>query len=107
MDRIEELAETLATRHPLATMLTQLRPGRADLTTPAHFEPPPIPVSVTLGPDAVREAGLAHVRQAPGIPATEFGSTRRPALHYTLGNGTDPAAWKQLRTLNEHLKTNT
>lgn len=41
MDALPDLAESLATGHNLATMISQLRTARADLTTPAHHEPPP------------------------------------------------------------------
>ncbi|MER7170350.1 DUF6177 family protein [Streptomyces mesophilus] len=104
LDKLPELAEALATRHHLATMLTHVRTGRFDLTAPAHFEPPAIPVSLTLGSDAVRDIGLAQARQAPAT-SVEFGPARQPALHYTLGDGTDPAAWHALQRLDQHVKS--
>jgi hypothetical protein len=105
IELLPELAETLATRHNLATMISELRAARADLTTPAHFEPPPIPVSLTLGPDVVAEIGISHARNAlPTNAPTRLGPAARPALQYTLGDGSDPAAWQDLRHINEHLK---
>lgn len=86
-------------------MISELRAARADLTTPAHYEPPPIPISLTLGPDTVVELGITHVRNAlPDHTPTQLGPATRPALHYPLGDGTDPAAWQRLRHINEHLK---
>ncbi|GEC09778.1 hypothetical protein SSP24_74330 [Streptomyces spinoverrucosus] len=98
---LPELAETLATRHRLTSMLTHLRLARADLTTPPHHEPPPIPVSFTLGPDAVQSLGHTVAESAPGIRPRRLGATARPALHYPLGDGADPAAWQLLKRLNE------
>ncbi|MEV5984002.1 DUF6177 family protein [Streptomyces sp. NPDC052051] len=105
IDLLPELAESLAAKHNLATMISELRAARADVTTPAHHEPPPLPVSLTLGPDTVAELGLSHARDAlPDNTPTRLGPTAHPALHYSLGNGTDPTAWRRLHRINEHLK---
>ncbi|MFF8416471.1 DUF6177 family protein [Streptomyces sp. NPDC015680] len=104
VDAMPELAESLAARHNLATMIAQLRTARADLTAPAHHERPPVPISFTLGPDAVADLGLDHARRALTDTApVRFGPASRPALHHTLGDGTDPAAWQRLRQINDHL----
>jgi hypothetical protein len=104
LDLLPGLAEELVTGHGLATMITELRAARADLTTPAHFEPPPIPVSLTLGPDAVADLGLERARSAlSGLAPAELGPAARPGLHCVLGDGTDPAAWQRLKLVNEQL----
>ncbi|MEE1808563.1 DUF6177 family protein [Streptomyces sp. BE133] len=104
VDALPELAETLATGHNLATMITQLRTARADLTTPAHYEPPPVPVGLTLGPDAVADRGLDQDRGVfDGIAPARLGPATRPALHYALGDGTDLAAWQRLQRINDRL----
>ncbi|MFE2929262.1 DUF6177 family protein [Streptomyces sp. NPDC059278] len=104
VDAMPELAGSLAARHNLATMIGQLRTARADLTTPAHHEPPPVPFSFTLGPDAVADLGLDHAGRAlADTSPVRIGPATRPALHYTLGDGTDPAAWQRLRQINGHL----
>ncbi|MEV7954176.1 DUF6177 family protein [Streptomyces sp. NPDC087532] len=104
VDALPELAEALTARHNLATMVTQLRTARADLTTPAHYEPPPVPLSFTLGPDAVADLGLDHARKAlTNAAPAQLGPATRPALHYTLGDGTDPAAWQHLRHIHDHV----
>ncbi|MFJ5718563.1 DUF6177 family protein [Streptomyces sp. NPDC093149] len=102
---LPELAASLATGHDLATMVTQLRTARADLTTPAHYEPPPVPLSLTLGPDAVADRGLDQGHRVfDGITATRLGpAAGRPALHCALGDGTDLAAWQRLQRINDHL----
>ncbi|MGX6742238.1 DUF6177 family protein [Streptomyces peucetius] len=104
LDALPELAETLATRHNLASMLTQLRPARTDLTTPPHHEPPPVPLSFTLGPDAIRTIGRTHAEAIHQPRPTRLGPAARPALHYALGDATDPTAWRHLQRLNEHLR---
>ncbi|MCX5341816.1 DUF6177 family protein [Streptomyces atratus] len=101
VDALPELAESLATGHNLATMISQLRAARTDLTTPAHHEPPPVPLSFTLGPDAV--ADLGHDGAPRVFAPVRLGPAARPALHYTLGDGTDPAAWQRLRQINDHV----
>ncbi|SPE56236.1 hypothetical protein SNS2_2971 [Streptomyces netropsis] len=104
VNALPELAKSLATRHNLASMITELRAGRADLTTPAHYEPPSVPLSLTLGPDAVADLGLHHARSAPVDAAlTQIGPGSRPAMYYAFGDGKDPAAWRSLQQLNEHL----
>ncbi|MDK0521211.1 DUF6177 family protein [Streptomyces sp. ML-6] len=104
-DTLAELAEALSARHNLATMIGQLRTARADLAVPAHHEPPPVPLTFTLGPDAVTELGLDHARRALCDAApSRLGPATRPALHYTLGDGTDPAtAWQRLRQINDYV----
>ncbi|MBT2492707.1 hypothetical protein J7E96_30195 [Streptomyces sp. ISL-96] len=105
LDNLPVLAETLATRHNLTSMLTHLRPARADLTTPPHHEPPPVPLSFTLGADAVRAVGRTHAETFQHPRPTRLGPATRSALHYTLGNGTDPTAWQRLQDLNNHLQS--
>lgn len=77
-----ELATSLAARHNPVTLISELRAARADLTTPAHYETPPIPVSLTLGPDAVAELGISPARNVLPVSAPTH-----------LG----PAAWQHLQ----------
>ncbi|MFP1628984.1 DUF6177 family protein [Streptomyces sp. 5K101] len=105
LDALPTLAESLATRHNLTSMLTYLRPARADLTTPPHHEPPPVPLSFTLGPDAAHATGHTHAESVQHPRPTRLGPAARPALHYTLGEGTDPIAWQHLHHLNSRLKS--
>ncbi|MEU4998740.1 DUF6177 family protein [Streptomyces sp. NPDC021622] len=105
LDSIATLAETLATEHGLTSMLTTLRTARRDLTVPPRFEAPPIPLSFTLGADAVNEIGRTHAQHPQaGARAAQLGPAARPALHYTLGDGTDPNSWTTLQQLTQHLK---
>lgn len=106
LDLLPHLAEELATTHNLATMITELRAARADLTAPAHYEPPPLPVSVTLGPDASADLGPDPLRTTVTTTApTRLGPATRPALHYPLGNGTDPSARQRLKQINDLLNS--
>ncbi len=59
---LSELTEALVAKHHLATMISELRAARPVLTSPAHYELPPIPVSFSLGPDAVAEFGISRAR---------------------------------------------
>ncbi|MEV8015303.1 DUF6177 family protein [Streptomyces sp. NPDC086554] len=105
LDAITPLAETLATEHGLTSMLTTLRTARRDLTVPPRFEAPPIPLSFTLGEDAVNDIGLTHAQHPQGgLRPSQLGPTARPTLHYILGDGTDPNSWATLQQLAEHLK---
>ncbi|MGB8945900.1 MAG: DUF6177 family protein [Streptomyces sp.] len=102
---ITELAETLATEHGLTSMLATLRTARRDLTVPPGFEAPPMPLSFTLGAEAVSEIGLTHAQRPPGdLRPARLGVTARPSLHYVLGDGTDPNSWTTLQQLTQHLK---
>ncbi|WP_405644109.1 DUF6177 family protein [Streptomyces uncialis] len=104
VETLAEVAGTLARRHDLATMVTELRAGRTDLTTPARWEPPPVPCSVTLGPAAVAAAGAARLRRAlPDVVPDPLGPPRAPALHYPLGDTAPAEAWRRLGRLRDVL----
>ncbi|MFE7276730.1 DUF6177 family protein [Streptomyces sp. NPDC057623] len=101
LDAIEKLATELDAQHNLATLLTALRTARRDLTAPARLEYPPIPVAFTLGSDKARTIGRAHASHPPHGPMpVRLGR----ALHYALGDGTDPKAWTTFQHLTQHLK---
>ncbi|MFD5073213.1 DUF6177 family protein [Streptomyces sp. NPDC058371] len=105
LDTIEPLAELLCAEHGLTSMLTSLRTARRDLTTPPHFETPPIPVSFTLGPEPVRDIGLDQaLRPLRNLSPARLGPPSEPALHYPLGDGTDPHTWNTFQQLTQHLK---
>ncbi|MEU0817196.1 DUF6177 family protein [Streptomyces mirabilis] len=105
LDSIEPLAEVLCAEHGLTTMLTSLRSARRDLTIPPHFEVPPVPVSFTLGREAVRDIDLDQALRPPlNFSPTQLGPTAQLAVHYPLGDGTDPHAWSTLQQLTQHLK---
>ncbi|MEU5344717.1 DUF6177 family protein [Streptomyces sp. NPDC020766] len=104
-DAIEPLAATLTAQHGLTTMLTSLRAARRDLTVPPHFEAPPTPVSFTLGTGEIKNIGLAHALRPPlNLTPVQLGPAAEPALHYPLGDGTDPRTWNTLRQLTDHFK---
>ncbi|MEV5592892.1 DUF6177 family protein [Streptomyces sp. NPDC052496] len=103
LETMPELAETLATRHNLTSMLTHLRCARRDLTIPPHREASPPPLSFTLGPDAVHSIGRTTAESAPAVRPVPLGRAVRPALHYSFGDGADPTAWQRLKQLTDHL----
>ncbi|MFC8712112.1 DUF6177 family protein [Streptomyces sp. NPDC057197] len=105
LDHLPHLAEELAIQHHLATMVTEVRAARPDLTVPAHYEPPALPVSLTFGPGAIADTGPSRVEETlPDTPVVRLGPAARPTLHCTLGDGTDPAAWRRLRHAMAHLR---
>ncbi|MFD8612944.1 DUF6177 family protein [Streptomyces sp. NPDC059631] len=105
LDHLPHLAEELAIQHHLATMVTEVRAARPDLTVPAHYEPPALPVPLTFGPGAIADTGPSRVEEAlPDTPVVRLGPAARPTLHCTLGDGTDPAAWRRLRHAMAHLR---
>ncbi|MFC5722004.1 DUF6177 family protein [Streptomyces gamaensis] len=105
LDAVEPLARTLVAGHHLATMLVTLRRARRDLTVPAHFEAPPIPVAFTLGADDVRAVGVERATRTPvEVRPVRLGAAGAPAVHYPLGEGTDAAVWGDFQRLMEHLR---
>ncbi|MFZ3560807.1 DUF6177 family protein [Streptomyces sp. BH055] len=101
---IEALATELDADHGLVSLLTAIREARHDLTIPPQFQPPSIPVTLTLGATEIQNIGLAHAEHPPmsAVPA-RLGPQPRPTLHYRLGDGTEPQAWATLQGLTQHL----
>jgi hypothetical protein len=105
LEKIEPLAEALVAEHGLATLLTSVRRSPRALTTAPRLEAPPVPVAFTLGAQDVRGIGLTHARRPPiDVRAVELGPASAPALHYPLGDGSDPGSWTRLHTLATHLR---
>ncbi|MFB7931976.1 DUF6177 family protein [Streptomyces sp. NPDC056039] len=105
LDTIEELATALDAEHRLVTLLTSLRAARRDLTVPPAFEAPPIPVAFTLGGGEAEIIGRARATHPPDGPLpARLGPGSEPALHYALGDGTDPHTWSVFQRLVRHLK---
>ena len=99
LQAIEALATELDAEHGLVTLPTALRAARRDLTVPAQLEPPPTPVTFTLGHTEARRTGRPPLVPAP----TLLGARSTPAHHYPLGDGTDPQSWSTFRLLTQHL----
>jgi hypothetical protein len=105
LDAVQGLAETLVGEHGLVTMLVSVRRAGRDLVTPPRLEAPPVPFAFTLGPDDVRAIGLDHAGRPPvALRPVRLGAPSRPALHYPLGDGSDPQSWTTLQQLTRHLK---
>ncbi|MEU2022614.1 DUF6177 family protein [Streptomyces sp. NPDC016469] len=103
LDLVPDLAASLCTGHGLASMVVQLRSARADLSTPARYQPPSAPVSFTLGPDAVAGLDLMGTALAGTVPM-RLGPAAGPGLHYALGDGCDPSGWERLREMQVRLR---
>ncbi|MCX4772468.1 MULTISPECIES: DUF6177 family protein [unclassified Streptomyces] len=105
-DALPALAEALATRHPLQSMLVQLRKARRDMAVPAHFEGPGVPLAFVLGAEEVRTLPGDRARRTP-LPEAPLplGPKTRPALYYPLpGDPSDLSGWQDFERLMRHLK---
>ncbi|TVL90448.1 DUF6177 family protein [Streptomyces sp. SAJ15] len=105
LDELPTLTDRLIREDRLVSMLAQVRSARRDLTAPAHFEPPPIPVAFALGPEDAHDIGPTHARHTP-LPTRpiELGPPARPGFYYQLGDGTSGTAWTALEQLVRHLR---
>ncbi|MEV6682624.1 DUF6177 family protein [Streptomyces erythrochromogenes] len=93
LEALPGLAEELVTRYGLKTMLCQLREARRDLSTPPHYEHPPLPYAFVLGPAEVQEAGRDTASRAPLKAApVQLGPKARPGFYYALGDAETPRA---------------
>ncbi|WP_326605042.1 DUF6177 family protein [Streptomyces sp. NBC_01799] len=106
MDALPRVAEILATRHHLQSMLIQLRKARRDLAVPPRFEGPGVPVAFVLGAEEVREMPGDRARRTPlSEPPVQLGPKTRPALYYPLpGDPSDLSGWQDFERLMRHLK---
>ncbi|SDK63619.1 DUF6177 family protein [Streptomyces indicus] len=106
LDALPALAETLATRHRLQSLLVQIRKARRDLAVPPHFEAPAVPAGFALGADEVRAMPGDRARRTPlGTAPVELGPKTRPALYYPLpGDPSDLTGWTDFEKLMRHLK---
>ncbi|QKV94094.1 hypothetical protein HUT19_21960 [Streptomyces sp. NA02950] len=103
---LPRVAEILATRHHLQSMLLQLRKARRDLMVPPRFEGPGVPLAFVLGAEEVRELPGDRARRTPlAEPPLQLGPTTRPALYYPLpGDPADLSGWHDFERLMRHLK---
>jgi hypothetical protein len=93
--RIDDALRHLAsTTMPLVALLLA-RPARRDLLVPPFLPPPPVPLTLLIGPPAVRSFDLdpAEMRERHG--AESVGRPRVPGLLFDLGP-TEPRAWVRL-----------
>ncbi|NJQ03895.1 DUF6177 family protein [Streptomyces zingiberis] len=105
LDALAGLAEELAARHHLVTLLAQVQTGGRDLHVPARLHAPPVPVAFALGAAEVREIGAGHARRPPlSLSPVELGPDGRHGLHYPLGDGSTADGWTRLDLLMRHLR---
>ncbi|GGV93605.1 hypothetical protein GCM10015535_56900 [Streptomyces gelaticus] len=106
LEALPRVAEVLATRHHLQSMLVQLRKARRDLAVPPRFEGPGVPVAFVLGAEEVREMPGDRARRTPlSEPPVQLGPRSRPALYYPLpGDPSDLSGWQDFERLMRHLK---
>jgi Family of unknown function (DUF6177) len=105
LDGLPDLAGSLVTGYRLSSALVQLRQGRRDLSAPATFEPPAVPVGFALGAAQVREIGLTFARRPPlPVPPVQLGTAANPGLYYPLGDGTAAEGWTAFEALMRHLR---
>ncbi|MFI0780610.1 DUF6177 family protein [Streptomyces sp. NPDC021212] len=106
LDALRGTAEALVTRHPLQSMLVQLRKARRDLLVPPRFEGPGVPLAFVLGAEEVRTVPGDRARLTPLAEApVKLGPKARPAYYYPLpGDPSDLAGWADFERLMRHLK---
>ncbi|WP_432015086.1 DUF6177 family protein [Streptomyces cucumeris] len=106
LEALPRVAEILATRHHLQSMLLQFRKARRDLMVPPRFEGPGVPLAFVLGPEEVRELPGDRARRTPlADPPLLLGPAARPALYYPLpGDPGDLSGWQDFERLMRHLK---
>ncbi|NEA44111.1 DUF6177 family protein, partial [Streptomyces sp. SID11385] len=77
----------------LLSLLASYRTGRPDLTVPARFEAPPVPLRLVVPEDSARDGA--------GSPASvRLGTGAGAARLYRLGDGSDAVtAWRALERL--------
>ncbi|MGD3111551.1 DUF6177 family protein [Streptomyces sp. YGL11-2] len=103
---LPKVAELLATRHRLQSMLVQLRKARRDLAVPPRFEGPGVPVAFVLGAEEVRQMPDDRARRTPlSQQPVSLGPKSRPAMYYPLpGDPSDLSGWQDFERLMRHLK---
>ncbi|GGX36406.1 DUF6177 family protein [Streptomyces noursei] len=106
VDALPKVAELLATRHRLQSMLVQLRKARRDLAVPPRFEGPGVPVAFVLGAEEVHQMPDDRARRTPlSQPPVPLGPKTRPAMYYPLpGDPSDLSGWQDFERLMRHLK---
>ncbi|MGW0668214.1 DUF6177 family protein [Streptomyces sp. NPDC002746] len=106
VEALPALAEALATRHHLQSMLVQLRKARRDIAVPPRFEGPGVPLAFVLGAEEVRTLPGDRARRTPLPDApVPLGPKTRPALYYPLpGDPSDLSGWLDFERLMRHLK---
>ncbi|MEV3856990.1 DUF6177 family protein [Streptomyces sp. NPDC050095] len=105
VQEIGTLATELDADHGLASLLASVRTARGDLTVPPYFEPPPLPLTLTLGHVETRTINRDLAEHPPGIdPPITLGPPSEPVLHYRISDGNDPQGWETLQRLTRHLQ---
>jgi hypothetical protein len=102
-DAVGRVAEELATREPLVSLLAQVCPGQDDTIWAPRLAGLPVPVGLAVGPDEVARLGLDHALAAPVPVAHPLGDPSRPAVWFHLGDGTTPAGWDRLTAVLRHV----
>ncbi|MEU5883497.1 DUF6177 family protein [Spirillospora sp. NPDC047279] len=96
LEDLPSLVGDLGGRHPITSLLAQVRPGRADLTVEPRWTGTPSPI------------GLAITGTHPaldGIRSGRVGSPPTPMTWFNLGDGRSPDGWHHYQRLLEHLKS--
>ncbi|MFC5184013.1 DUF6177 family protein [Actinomadura harenae] len=93
---LPQLVGAIAADRPVASLLVQLTPGRADLTTEPRW-------TGTASPVALAVAGAVSSPQ--GIPGQQVGPPRAPMTLFPLGDGRSAEGWQRHRRLLQHLQT--
>ncbi len=96
LQHLPTLVGALAADQPIASLVVQLTPGRADLTTEPRWTGAPAPVALAV-------AGT--VAGPNGIPGQQVGPPRAPLTFFPLGDGRSPDGWQRHSALMQHLQS--
>jgi Family of unknown function (DUF6177) len=102
-DALPAVAEELAAREPLVSLLAQSCPGRTDTTWAPRISGLPVPVGMAVGPGEIARLGLDHALAAPVPVAHPLGDPTRPGVWFHLGDGTTPTGWDRLSAVLQHV----
>jgi hypothetical protein len=101
---LPDIAGALAAEFQVVSMFAQMRSGRGDLTSPAHWEGLPAPVGMVVGPEGVNDAGLDRALNPPGGVARQLPSPAGPTVWYTLGDGRSSDGWTLFEKIMRHMR---
>lgn len=104
LEDLPNLVAAISAQYHVVSMFVQLRPGGADLHSPARWEGLPMPVGMVVGPDGVGNVGLDRALNPPGGTAHALDSPFGPTVWYRLGDGRSSDGWQLFERIMRHMR---